>query len=245
MKKTALFLILCFMVFSTRAAQAQLASFGDSSKFWPGWNNNTSDDTKDSIGVPNFTGGQAVVNNGLLTSLTINRTSAFSSVLSPGDLFIDLGANSNWDYVVDLTNWTQPGPSNPDPAAGNYGLYSITLALNSPAGYILSGTDNTNGWNGYNIRDTHPVAAANIDWQSGGPVYFNGWNNSSYTFTFTNGGLNLGESGSFAIGWQPNCANDVLYNTLDYTPTPEPTTLSLLGLGLLGLFGSRKKRRAA
>lgn len=246
MKKIAIFLILCFIIFSTIPASAQIINFTDTANYWSGWGNGSSDDHLDSIGVPNFTGGQAVVNHGLLTSLTFNRGSGFSSALSAGDLFIDLGGNSNWDYVVDLTNWGIAGPGNTDPGAGNYGLYSVNLALNSSTGYILSGTDNNSGnaggWHGYYIRDGHPVAA-DLSGQSIGQVGFTGWNSStSYTFTLPNGGLYLGDSGNFSIGWMPNCANDVIYETLQYSATPEPATMSLLGLGLLGIFGLRKRR---
>lgn len=248
------FLIVCLMFFCVNSAKAQIITFNDTAIYWPNWANTDTtpviDNNLDTIGVPNFTGGQAVVNNGLLSSLTINRDSGFSSVLSPGDLFIDLGANEIWDYVVDLTNWAISSPGNPDPSSSpsNRDLYSVNLPLgnpNTPGGYILSGQDLTSPWGSYYIRDAHPVAAdfANISGETiAGSVSFSGWNGAQYyTFTFPNGGLDLEGSDNFAIGWAPNCANDVIYEKL--TPIPEPASMSLLGLGLLGLFGLKRKEK--
>ncbi len=254
MKKIAVVvgLIIISVFIASVNANAETISFNDNSKYWSGWNNttnNTGDDSADVIGIPNFTDGKAKVGSDLLTNLTFNRqavTPSYWWVLTPGDLFIDVGADKTWDYVVDLsTTWTTPSPTYTDPAAGKYNIYSINLGLNSTSGYILSGTDYSGGWSGYGIRDRHPVAAkADLLTEKYGLVDFSGWDDKSSTtqYTFDFEGLDLGQSGQFTIGWQPNCANDVVYETLQYTPTPEPATMSLLGLGLAGLLRFRKKR---
>jgi len=48
------------------------------------------------------------------------------------------------------------------------------------------------------------------------------------------------ESKFFNIGWTVNCANDVIYEHLD--PVPEPGTLLLLSLGIIGLAVMQRKR---
>lgn len=251
MKKSVMVLglIIVSMFMVSVNANAELISFTDTHKYWPGWGNNSSDDSQDTIGIPNFTGGQATVTGDHLANITINRAagkSPYWSVLSPGDLFIDVSGDKNWDYVVDLTSWSSSGANVSKAGPGNYNIYSINLGLNDKNGaYILSGKDDKNGWKGYYIRDCHPVAA-NISGQPNGSVYFSGWGNDSTTqYSFDFNGLDLGHSGQFTIGWEPNCANDVIYETLHYSPTPEPATLSLLGLGLFGFLRLKRTIRRA
>lgn len=241
-----------------------IVPFGDQSIFWPGWDNGSGDDNDDTIGVPNFTGGTAQFEGGYLTHLIINRVPGDNlyGVLSPGDLFINAGADNDWDYVVDLTSWTTAGPGSPDPAVGNQNIYSVSLALDSSTDYISSGTDNSGGWSGYYIRDDHPVAWNHTWYNTDGDPYtveadpsayglvdFSGWVDTggnpvtSYTFDFTGlsgGGLNVGTDPSI-IGWTLNCANDVIYEEVN--PVPEPATILLLGSGLMGLAALRRKRK--
>ncbi|MFC1709816.1 PEP-CTERM sorting domain-containing protein [Candidatus Omnitrophota bacterium] len=261
-KSIRIFLMVCFMVSLASVASAATISFGDSTIYWPGWpSTDSSENTTDVLVNPWFTGGSVEVTGGLLTSLTVDSASVDSiywPILAPGDLFIDLGANQTWDYVVDLSSWSIAGYNNPVAGADDYNLTPVSLSLgNSETGYILSGVDNTGsyspawGWPNLYIRDLHPVAA-DIDWEDDitDAVYFSGWDEddysiAQYSFDFTSlsgGGLDLGTAGEFTIGWTTNCANDVLLETLEYPTIPEPATLSLLGLGLLGLFGFKRKR---
>jgi len=220
--------------------------FGDTREHWPGWGNGSSDDDYDTIGTPNFTGGTAEIQGGYLTALTFNQDSSSSaySVVSPGDLFIDTNADATWDYIVDLTNsmtWTTPGKNNTDPGEHYYNIFSVSLALDSSTGYILSGKDKDSNWYPYYIRDDHPVAWNPVgDLVVVGTAYFSGWPSdpkTSSTFGFGSYPIPLGDS--FIIGWAANCANDVIYEKV---PVPESATVLLLGAGLIFVAGfSRKK----
>ena len=90
------------MIFSA-SVYADVISFTDNRIYWPNWGNNTTDDSQDSIGIPNFLGGTVTIQGSSLTSITFNYTGTITNgwgILQPGDLFIDVGANKTWDYII-------------------------------------------------------------------------------------------------------------------------------------------------
>jgi hypothetical protein len=226
------------------AAPAGAASvpFGDSVRYWAGYANGTSDDAKDTIGHPDVTGGAAGFAGGQLVSVRIDYTGPFSlaapgqngSVI-PGDLFLDAGADGDWDYVIEVVS----GPQSP----ASFEKLSILDVADLAPSYLLSGSDGSGHWQGYGIRDRHPYA-----WSGGGTavgvaslVADGLLAGGSHSLLFSLGqGLDLGTS--FVIAFAPSCANDVIFERVN-APVPEPGAALLFGAG--ALWVARRGRRAA
>ncbi len=227
MKKSLVALcMVALMVMGAQSAQAVSFTFGDDDlNFWPGWNNGTADDNKDTIGRPQITGGTGIIDDaGYLTSLNFAYNGNFSGI-GIGDVFIDIisaGGPQTWDFVLDTTT-------------GNVYEVNIDLASTNPNDYIMSDVYYSSGY-----RELHPVEvnpAAFIGDAVGG---FTVDGPAGGSLSFTNiSGIEIGFE-DFYLGFAPDCANDVVYEFID--PVPEPSTVLLLGLGLLGVLAVGRKR---
>lgn len=236
----ALSLIASTLVWSDRA-HALTATFGDSVKHWSGFGNGTSDDTRDTIGTPDILGGRAILQGGLLKSIEIDYYGKFSLVAAgrggsviPGDLFVNVLCDSDWDYVMKLVSSTQ--------TPADYAAAKILDVNGRSPSYRWTGSDDSGHWDGFNIRDRHPYA-----WYGGGTQIGTGsltgvnlLTTGHHTLVFDLGpGLAVGKT--FCIGFGPSCANDVILERID-APIPEPSAAIVFGAGLL--LAARRTRRA-
>lgn len=160
----------------------------------------------------------------------------YSYVFLPGDIAIDvnLGNAFQYEYGLKISNshlyqvsaWSGVAPgyftsANPWAIASGSDNGLVEFVYSGPQ-IPNSGARYVNG----NLVNAHYVLEAKIPlWKLGLPNADPGINPYN-----------------IKVHWTMDCGNDLLEKIVDVNPVPEPASLSLLGIGLLGLLGLKRKR---
>ncbi len=226
-------------------------AFSDNINHWVGWGNGFQD-SQDVIGNPNISGGNAIISqSGHLTGVNFSYTSTGNGTIPAGDLFIDVGADNYWDYVLTTTGVGYDSGSRSfeytfdDKYMGL--VYYFENGFSALEGvnneYYLT-TPNNEG-----LRYSHPIALSDTGaglgellqgqrvWFENGFWYKDAEDQEALDFEAFSLDL-LGQD--FIIGFMPDCANDVIYAKVN-SPVPIPTSVLLFGSGLIGLVGIRRR----
>lgn len=242
MKKT----LYCMIVFSFLiipfSAQSYTISDTGGAAYWGGSVVNAgATDYGDVIGSPYFAVDQMdVTRSGNVWKVTLSgpyfqyhldptADGGLPSAYGPGDLYIDSnGWNATQDasgnYSTDVFSlsegWNYIVTKG---ASGAWGLYALTSNINDIT---------------FTSAPSNYVYRSGQAWQGGAGTYIGpasySYGTDSITFTF-----DADWTGPVGFHWDMKCGNDVVEGQVP--AVPEPTTMLLLGLGLIGLAGVRRK----
>ena len=244
MKKLSIFLVLSTLAVFLAAGNVQALPTIDDGVFnpteWAGYYA-----SEDDVGPGGFVGpgwgGQAYdvedlgliitadkVYFGLQTGFDVTQDSnnpATAPAKGPGDFALDVNGDGNYDYAIDF---------NIDTSTSNvtYSLYQVS-----------SWEDVNYTTDPYDFSESNPFQMKNGtligSWTDPGAY---GYDSVSYVLegAFDKSMLALYNGGKMTLHWTMWCGNDHLEQTS--APVPEPTTILLSGLGLLGMGCYLRKR---
>ena len=238
MKKFLIAIIVCTLFFTAQAG-ATTYTFEDNWIDWPGYNSNHSND--DDYGTPQIDSMSVTLNDdGILQKVDIalkgnTQWQEFNSLFinsysieSKNDQWDD------WDYFAHDGGSTNYEKENIHGKIPDDGIFSV-----KKDGYRYTKTKNKG-----DVRRKTPNGIDDRDLSLLGNNSDDGWKRtSSYLLSYSFAGidgLDIDLSDGFFIAFAPYCANDVIGGGMN--PVPEPTTMALLGIGLIGLARIGRKK---
>jgi hypothetical protein len=211
-------------------------------------------DFGDVIGEPNYNVDTLMADqsaDGNTTTVTLTGYYFYSylnsldnaDIFTPGDLYISSagwqvpssgGPHYETDDFTQSEGWNYVIPFIPNGSGSVYNLDYNSIEYTNVNGLSGLWYYRTNqAWRGgYGA----PVSSGTTVSLFGGTAA-NGYNDASLTFTFPS----LGNPASMGYHWDMRCGNDIVEGG---NPVPEPSTMLLLGTGLLGMLIARRRQFA-
>jgi hypothetical protein len=213
-KVIQIFAVVGVLMLAGGSAWATTVTYQDNYINWPGW---TPQYTDDLIGTPSVGDMTVTLSGGFLTKIELQ--------VSGRQWFDTLFINTNWNGLYgDYQSWDIY-------VRTNSGTTPLLYSVGASYAYLLA-TDPGGGTNG---RWGHPAGiGTGLTADPAGITVTETYLNDILTYNFT--GLQVLDK--FVIGYSVWCANDVFL-----TPVPEPFTMLLLGLGLVGVAGIGRRIR--